>query len=212
MTALRPELPPPPPRMARRPVDERGYTVPFFVANVDGKPDHRVADPRKWARCVKDGLCWLCGELLGAHRTFAIGPMCALNRITSEPPSHHECAEWAVRACPFLTRPHAHRRENDMPTGEPMGGEMIKRNPGVTLLWTTKQYKLTRDGHGGFLFQLGKAERLECYAEGRRATPEEIRESVETGLPLLLEKVSGPDELKLLRQYEAEARTMLGIA
>ena len=102
MTEYRQDLPQPiPDRILRLPV-ERGYPVPFFVDRVDGHYDFRVADARKLKLCVMKKLCWICGEPLGRNLTFAIGPMCAINRISAEPPSHRECAEWSARACPFL--------------------------------------------------------------------------------------------------------------
>lgn len=47
MNTLRPGLPPQPPKMQHLPVDERGFPAPYFVAWIDGKPDHRVVDPEK---------------------------------------------------------------------------------------------------------------------------------------------------------------------
>src|SRR6266403_923711 len=100
-----------PARMRALPVDHRGFPVPYFVGWVDGVPDHRTADPKKMKRCVEEGRCWLCGEPLGKWLACVIGPMCAINRNTSEPASHKDCALYAVKACPFLTRPYARRRE-----------------------------------------------------------------------------------------------------
>src|SRR5690242_2247182 len=110
---LRPELEQPlPDRIARLPLDERGYPVPWFVDWVDGKPEFRAMDPAKWKRAVKERLCWVCGDRLGVLLVFPIGPMCGINRTTAEPPSHRDCALWSVRNCPFLSRPHMVRRED----------------------------------------------------------------------------------------------------
>ena len=84
-----------PDRIRRLPVF-RGYPVPWFVAWLEnGEPEFRAMDRAKWSRAIKDGLCWVCGERLGAHRVFVIGPMCGVNKTTSEPPCHAECAEWS---------------------------------------------------------------------------------------------------------------------
>src|SRR5262245_2742625 len=103
-TILRPELPPVPERMRKLPL-HRGYPVPWFVEWIEGVPDFRIMDGRKLVRAVKEKRCWVCGELMGSYLAFTIGPMCAVNRISAEPPSHRECASFSARGCPFLTRP-----------------------------------------------------------------------------------------------------------
>lgn len=189
---LRPGLPQPiPSRMLRRPRDHRGYPVPFFVAWVDGVADFRVSDGRRMADCVGDGLCWLCGQKLGAYKSFVIGPMCVVNRVSSEPPSHLECAEWATRACPFLARPKAERRTEGMPEdGIGPAGIAIARNPGVAVVWTTKRYRLIRVPAElgiapGVLFDVGEPESVSFWAMGRPATRDEVEESITTGCPAL---------------------------
>jgi hypothetical protein len=179
-----------PEKMKRLPIDERGFPVPYFVPWIKGedgvlKPEFRGMDGERFAICVRLKRCWLCGQPLGAHQTFVVGPMCGVNRNTAEPPCHHSCATYAAQACPFLTQPRMRRNEKDMPAGD-AAGLMIKRNPGVTLLWTTKGYKLQRSSGGtGVLFTIGPPEKVEWFAEGRAATRDEIMHSVETGMPLL---------------------------
>jgi hypothetical protein len=177
------------------PLDERGYPVPWFVAFIKGKPDFRVMDPVKYKRAISEQRCWVCGAHLGVWKVFTIGPMCAINRTTSEPPSHLDCARWSARNCPFLSRPHMVRRENDMPEGIEgcIGGMMIKRNPGVTLLWVTKSFETWRDPKGGPLIEVGPPESLEWWAEGKHATREQVEHSIETGLPALREIAATQD-------------------
>lgn len=196
MSELRPNLPPLPARMASLPVDARGYPVPFFVAWVDGKPDHRVMDGSKLPRAVNHGLCWMCGQHLGVHKAFCLGPMCALNRTNSEPPSHRECLQFAVQACPFLTRPRAHRREAGLPEGRESAGLPITRNPGAVAIWVTRSFTTFRPDHGnpGVLFHIGPPVSVEWWAEGRPATRAEVRDSVEGGLPLLWELAREQDQ------------------
>lgn len=195
MTELRDGLPPVPERMARLPID-RGYPVPWFVDWIDGKPDFRIVDGRKLTRAIKGRVCWLCGEPIGRFGAFVIGPMCAVNRVTSEPPCHRECAIFGATACPFLTRPHAERREANLPAGytEP-AGVGLKRNPGACVVWITRSWKWFNAGNG-VLCEVGDPTEVLWFAEGRAATREEIETSIQTGLPLLLaDPPSDPKEL-----------------
>lgn len=185
MSDLRKELPPLPDRMKALPV-HRGYPVPWFVAVVDGVPDFRIADERKMQLAMTRSQCWLCGETLGSKRTFVVGPMCAINNISSEPPSHLECARFAAQACPFLVRPHAQRREGNLPEGSrDAAGFMLPRNPGVSLLLTSATSNIVRDWHGRPLWKMGRPIRMEWIAEGRAATLAEVMRSIETGRPAL---------------------------
>jgi hypothetical protein len=174
-----------PSRIAKLPISDTGFPVPWFVAWIDGKPDFRIVDTPKVARAHNGGLCWLCGEPLGRFKCFVIGPMCAVNRVTAEPPCHRDCAEYAQRACPFLIRPRAKRNEVGMPEHymKP-AGDMIPRNPGVTLLWICHDYSLMRVSNG-VLFRVGAPVETVFFAEGRPATRDEVMHSMETGYPLL---------------------------
>lgn len=202
--SLRPGMPPLPARMSQLRLDHRGYPVPYFVAWIDGKPDFRVMDGAKLPGAVKNRRCWICGEPLGRYMTFLIGPMCAINRTISEPPSHQECADFSARACPFLTLPKAARRETNIPGGtSEAAGDGLKRNPGVVLLWTTLSYRTFGDGRGGTLFRLGDPTGLAWIAEGRTATRAEVMESIESGLPSLrsLAEAQGEDAIQALAEY-----------
>lgn len=186
---VRPELPPLTDRIATLPVDDRGYPIPFFVDYLDGKPEFRAMDGRKWVRCVKERLCWVCGQKLGKHLAFLIGPMCALNRTTSEPPSHLECAQWSAKACPFLTRPNMVRREDELTEEleKNVAGVAIKRNPGAMAIWVTQNYSTFSDGRGGRLIQIGDPEQVTWWREGRQATRAEVLHSIDTGMPSLID-------------------------
>lgn len=197
-----------PPRIAKLPLSERGYPVPFFVAWIDGKPDFRIVDARKAAACAAHRLCFVCGTQLGKFQTFPIGPMCTVNRISSEPPSHLECCEWSVRACPFLLRPNMVRRENDLPEDRKITGIGIARNPGVTALWTVKKYTIQHVGRGR-LFSFGDPEKVSWWAEGRPATRAEVEESIRTGLPALRALCANDKELGELSYLETRAKLFL---
>ena len=182
---LREGLPVLPARMAKRPVDHRGYPVPWFVQWIDGKPDFRVVDGRKFTVAIRFNACWLCGEPLGRYKTFVIGPMCAINRVTSEPPCHADCAEFAALSCPFLVLPTAKRRETNVPEGvEAPAGVHLKRNPGAVCLWTTLTYSVFPVERGP-LIRLGDPICVEWFAHGRPAMRAEVLASIESGMPHL---------------------------
>src|SRR5262245_58734481 len=138
-------MPAVPDRIRKLPV-ERGYPVPWFVATIDGKFDFRVMDHSKMIDAITQRLCWICGEKLGASLAFTIGSMGVVNRTIGEPPSHRECAEFAIKACPFLNQTEMKRNESrleemhekhDLYTSE----TGLKRQPNAICLWITKWYK-----------------------------------------------------------------------
>lgn len=190
MATIRPELEALPSRLKRLPLDERGYPVPWFVAWNDGKPEFRAMDSSKWIRAVRERRCWVCGDVLGRYLAFVVGPMCGINRTTAEPPCHLECAEWSARNCPFLTRPQMVRRQDEVINNDRLvteaPGIALTRNPGVALVWVTKDYRPFDAGNKRYLILIGEAERLIWYAQGRLATREEVAASVDSGLPNLM--------------------------
>lgn len=211
MTDLRSELPPLPRYMQRLPVDSRGYPVPWFVVWLDGeenelpigegRPEFRVMSENRLAEAVEQVRCWVCGGKMGRYKAFVLGPMCAVNRVNSEPPSHVECADFAGRACPFLSRTHARRREAGMPEERltPVGHASM-RNPKACAIWIFQRgyhYRRTVRGDGdgyGLLFDLPHPTEIRWYAEGRPATRAEVEHSLETGMPELLELCQDEDE------------------
>jgi hypothetical protein len=193
-------------RIRKLPLDARGFPVPWFVHwPENGEPDFRVVGPDKITNAVRFKLCWICGEKLGRFMVFVIGPMCMINRVSPEPASHRDCAQFAARVCPFLTKPKMKRNEHDMPEHQPAAGIMVKRNPGVCVLWVTSGCTAFAAPGGGQLFHLHDPLELEFYAEGRTATKEEILHSIDTGLPILEEAAAqdGPEACaELGRQYK----------
>lgn len=92
-------------RLRQRPVDARGYVVPFVVANgPDGKPAHGILHPEKVFECVAKRRCGVCG--LEITRTaplyFIGGPLCEANRLFIDPGMHRDCARFAMVTCPHL--------------------------------------------------------------------------------------------------------------
>ncbi len=202
---------PTPRNIAALPRDKHGRPVPWFVWWNDGKPDFRVIAPGKIHEAVRGRLCWVCGKPAGAYKAFTAGPMCAINRNCAEPPSHRDCAIYSATHCPFLTTPTMTRREGSLPGGAVNpAGIMIKRNPGVALVWVTRSYTLESDGRG-LLFRFGEPTETLWYAEGRKATREEVDASIETGLPILRAEAEaeGPGAVAELEAMVAAAEQLL---
>jgi hypothetical protein len=200
--------------MARLPVDRRGFPVPWFVVWVNGEPEFRVADAQKRTRAVIENRCWVCGDRLGRYKAFVIGPMCAVNRVSSEPPSHRDCGEYSARACPFLSQPDMVRRYDRLPAHADAPGIAVQRNPGVTLVWVTKDYvlkRVQREGGGGLLFRIGAPIETLWYAHGRPATRDEVLASFHSGLPLLqaVADEEGPKARAALDDMVNAARALL---
>jgi hypothetical protein len=185
-----------PPRIQGLRRDARGFPVPWFVSwfkhgdpvlptTRDAQPDFRIVQSGLVGTAIRHGWCWVCGQPLGRHIAFVIGPMCAVNRTSAEPPCHLDCAEFSARTCPFLSKPRMRRNEKDLPASKEPPGVMIRRNPGVALVWVTQGFKVWHPSDGGTLIEVGEPERVKFYAQGREATRAEIVESIESGLPIL---------------------------
>jgi hypothetical protein len=208
MNKLRLDIGTPPKFMQNLPIDGRGYCVPWFVQWIDGKPDFRVTSMDNLIAAIHEKRCWVCGKKLFGEMVFTIGPMCTLNRVSAEPPSHRECAQFSATACPFLTRPHMVRNESNRPENIRVVGEMVERNPGVTMLWYARRYEVFKVD-GGILFRIGSPFRWEWYARGREATRAEVLESLNSGAALLREHADeegeGEGALEVLEENYANA-------
>lgn len=205
---------PVPKRLARRPLTDKGFPVPWFASFIDGAWNLVAVDPRKIPYAIRKRICWICGEPLGQYLCFVIGPMCSINRISSEPPSHRDCAEYAVRACPFLSRPRMRRndaaREAVGSGAHTVPGIMVEHNPGANLIWVTKSFRIVPDHKDGWLIEVGPPVETLWFAEGRKATRAEILAAFEKGLALqrpLAE--SEPGGIEALEADLAEAMKLI---
>jgi hypothetical protein len=210
---MRPDLPSAPLAIQALPCDERGFPIPWFVhIDENGQSDFRVIGFNKQRDALRQNLCWICGRKLRRVRAFVIGPMCVVNRVSAEPPSHPECADFAAKACPFLTRPLAKRNEHGLERHQTVAppGIMISRNPGVTVIWWTLRFSLLRTSSGP-LCRIGQPERVQWFAHGRPATRDEALESMASGLPTLREmaKAEGPAAIHELAEAYFHARLLV---
>ena len=214
MTELRKDLPELPRRMRGLPVDARGYPVPWFVEWIDGIPDFRIVKRDAVTDAIRFKKCWICGDRMGRFGAFVIGPMCTVNRLSSEPPSHRECAEFAAKACPFLVRPGAKRREANMTRQKKEApGNMLLHNPGVAAVWISDRWKPFRV-EDGILFDVGQPTEIHWYREGRAATTREILAGIDSGLPALMElaEKEGKRSVQQTNRRVAELKQILQAA
>lgn len=175
-----------PPAIDGLPRDKHDRPIPWFVLIEDGVPDFRVIRAGGIRDALRFDLCWVCGRQRGRHAAFVIGPMCAVNRTSAEPPSHLECALYSAQACPFLVTPTMTRRERGLPEHADPAGIMLTRNPGVALVWSSRTYKPFL-APNGVLFDIGVPTQTSWWSHGRPATREEVLASIESGLPALRE-------------------------
>jgi hypothetical protein len=206
-----------PPAIARLPRSREGYPIPWFVAYLDdGTRDFRIAGQEQHFNARRFGLCWICGQKLGRFMAFVLGPMCAVNRVTAEPPNHRDCAVYAAKVCPFLATPSMCRRDGGTPDGlVAAAGETISRNPGASLVWVTREFKAFRAqlGNEGVLFDVGEPVETSWWAEGRPATRAEVMASIRSGLPILEAACESDDDpaesLRMLDKQYHEALALV---
>jgi hypothetical protein len=190
-------LPSLPPYMESLPIDKRGFPVPWFTPWDKEKEEwnFQAVAPGKATEAMQKHICWVCGKKMFRNLAYVLGPMCAINRVSSEPACHVECAEFSARACPFLTKPQMRRPTLNKPEyhradGTPVApGIGIERNPGVCLVWVTRSFKPFRTRENDILITVGDPIRVKAWREGREATSAEVIESIRTGLPELLKYV-----------------------
>ncbi|QKW22316.1 hypothetical protein HUT16_27445 [Kitasatospora sp. NA04385] len=106
----RPDLSQLPPGLGTRPVDlRRGLPIPAVNVHPGGEVDFVTINGPAALQLAGTGRCSLCGQRMTGTATFLGGPKCAEFGFYSDPPMHEECAEWALKLCPHIARPHARR-------------------------------------------------------------------------------------------------------
>lgn len=201
----------PPGRVASLRRNTAGYPIPFFVADQSSpNPDFRVAGRPQFATAVRASCCWVCGNpRRDGVDAFTIGPMCAVNRVSADPPAHPECAEYSVKVCPFLARPEMCRREAGLPPlEETTAGIALARNPGVALIWTTREWQLTKLPNG-WIFDLGDPMSVSWWVQGRPATRAEVQDALDSGMPELRKLCEDPQDHDELSAAYKTALTLI---
>lgn len=191
--------------------DHLGRPLPWFIHQTPNTHDFRVIGAGKIERAVTLNLCWVCGQSLGRNKAFVIGPMCSINRVSAEPPSHYSCAVYSAKACPFLSKPRMRRNEKDMPTdAKAPAGTMVLHNPGVACVWLTREYRIMPVDNGN-LFRVGEPLEVRWLCQGREASRGEVVNAIDKGLRILLEEAreEGDDAVHALLQQLDRMRQYL---
>ncbi len=95
-------------------IDSRGYPIPYFVSEINGKPEFRYIQPERQEMIIARKVCHICGKKLPDDSFYFIsGPIGFKNRISTDAAMHRVCAEFSLRACPHLYLQKSERREND---------------------------------------------------------------------------------------------------
>ena len=104
---------PVPPRMKRLERDRRGYPIPVIVLrDKTGVPHYTINDEHKRQAVIAHEQCSICGQVLNRARWFVGGPLSAFDPegCYIDAPLHHECAQYALRVCPYLAAPNYNKR------------------------------------------------------------------------------------------------------
>jgi hypothetical protein len=206
------EIPEPGP-ITLLPLDKHGRRIPWFVPEgEDGERDFRLASMDKMTEAVREHLCWICGHPRRHPDgdAYLVGPMCTVNRVSTEPASHRSCAIYAVQACPFMTHPHMRRRETGI-VDKLTSKDGLTHNPGITAIWCTSFASFYTDPTGYPLFELGAPSRVWWWKQGRRATRAEALAGLEFSYPVMRERAQteGDHAVAELDRRYAEALNFL---
>lgn len=151
-------------------IDSRGYPIPYFVSEINGKPEFRFLDHNRLQMIINRKVCHICGKKLPDNLFYFIaGPMGLENRISTDAGMHLLCAEFSLRACPHLFLQKAERRLND-----PMAKIFTANNPNsildkpdtLYLVRTDKIKRIFEDGRVYIRFRPVSAQKY-VYENGK---------------------------------------------
>ncbi|MEJ7647396.1 MAG: hypothetical protein WKF87_22575 [Chryseolinea sp.] len=100
--------------LKERPLDSRGYVIPYFAPIIDGVPDFRFQSELKRKVCLERLWCSICGkELYMKSFWFISGPKGLANQTASDAPMHEDCARYSLNVCPHMQFEKAERKSED---------------------------------------------------------------------------------------------------
>ncbi len=162
--------PPLPDRLKDRPW-AKGMLVPYIADSTDraqgaegGIVVFGKSDPVRWAECVEERRCAMCGDRLAYWIAFIGGPRSIRSRAFLDPAMHIECAEYAMAVCPWmLSGKDFGSAERTLPK-PPRGREQTKiedSNEDRIGLYITRSYRVRHE-----TVQIKKAPQVivYCYA------------------------------------------------
>jgi hypothetical protein len=155
-----------PPKVAALPKDSRGYPIFFTVLiSHDGKPNFRAQDPYKWETGVQDKLCGICGTKLGKRMAFVGGPKSIKSRYFTDLPMHESCAQYALKACPFIAMPKFTYLEQSAPelAVNPLVSDQRPEMFGIGI--TSKMKVVQLQGHS--VIKAGAFSRVQFWKDGQ---------------------------------------------
>lgn len=174
-----------------------GYIVPWFVSwyvgdrqvneNEPGaRPSFPTIDIGRLHTCRKFNKCWICGAKLGTYKAFVFGPASAISATSMEPPSHRDCARYAVQVCPHLINENARytldRGNYRMKEGEEQMPGISPEHPGLIVIYIVKMYgfRMQDRARGLGIFELPfEPESIEFWYEGHKATIEQAANAIQ---------------------------------
>ena len=156
---------PVPMRMRTLARDPRGYPIPFIVMlDKAGVAQFTINDQRRLEKVRGRKLCAICGKRLDDGAWFVGGSRCFLHERGAflDPPAHIECAEYALRVCPFLAAPRYAGRIDDAkltPGGMPEGMALARAE-----FMTPDRPEIFGLGHSyAYRFEVDSAGGMGCY-------------------------------------------------
>lgn len=156
-----------PAQIAAMQKDERGYPIPHTVMWVDGKPDFRVIDPNKWYEAARSCQCGICGQMILDDFAFVGGPLSMKNRLFTDLPMHKECAEYALKVCPFIAAPKfGYLKQHGHPVREIEG--VSDNRPDRFGLGMTSKYKLVQLPQGDIAIWADEFISVEWWQNGEK--------------------------------------------
>jgi hypothetical protein len=181
-----------PERMRALPIDPRGYPIPVNVTrDRNGKANFASNDGAVRQLLFKEDRCGICGGKLLRGRWSVGGPGSTLHPDGAflDPPMHHECARYAVQACPYMAMPTYSKSVSKiapMALGPMKGGiaynpTVFPNRPDLFLLIMYVGQKLTYDEFG--TVQSMKPKRplrsIEYWREGQQLDEQDGRWAAE---------------------------------